>query len=370
MPGDPTDPDGFPRLVDEFCDWMGARGYSERTIESRWKAMAQLAAWLAERGVSRPAEVTKPMLDRYQRWLFHYRRPNGKPLTFRTQSAKLVPVRSFFKWAARDNRILYNPASELELPRVERTLPKAVLTAAEAEKVMAQPDLTEAAGIRDRAILEVFYSTGVRRMELADLLMFDLDTERHTLLVRQGKGRKDRIVPIGERAVVWCEKWMHEIRPQWSPVPDDGFLFIAPDGDPLSGSMLTTLVRRYITAADIAKRGSCHLLRHTMATLMLEGGADIRWIQAMLGHSDISTTQIYTKVSVRQLQAVHTLTHPGAGNVRHRDPATAELFTEAGVNDPAEFHIGPRLSTTASQLLAAVDSEADLENRPRRTIVR
>jgi|GEM_PF-111329 len=383
LPGDPLDPHGWPRMIEGFGDWMGAHGYAERTVENRRKSMAQVATWLIDRGVTRPAEVTKAMLERYQRWLFHYRKANGKPLSFRSQHARLVPVRAFFKWAAKENRILYNPAGELELPRVERSLPKAVLTAAEAERVLAQPDLDTATGVRDRAILEVFYSTGVRRMELVNLLMFDIDIERRTLFVRQGKGRKDRMIPIGARAIVWCERYLRDVRHLWAPIPDEGILFLTVDGTALSPGRLTSVVRDYVNRSGVGKKGSCHLFRHSMATLMLEGGADIRWIQAMLGHADISTTQIYTKISVRQLQAVHDLTHPGATNQRHRDPETARLLADAGLDpDPVdavdtahhddgdgageesvEFSLGPRLNHYAKDLVAE-KQPFDLKNRP------
>ena len=175
--------------------------------------LGKLAAWLAERGIARPAEVTKPVLDRYQRWLYHYRKADGAPLSFRGQHGRLVPVRGFFKWLARSNLILYNPASELELPRLERRLPKAVLTAAEAERVLAgvfaadpfavtgerrssrlpPGRADEAAGplrLRDRAILELLYATGMRRMELVDLALYDLDAERGTVLSGRARGRR------------------------------------------------------------------------------------------------------------------------------------------------------------------------------------
>ncbi|MGH9004292.1 MAG: site-specific tyrosine recombinase XerC, partial [Acidimicrobiia bacterium] len=312
VPGDQADPFGFPRMVGEFCTWMGTRGMSEKTIDDRHKLLGYLAGWLLDRGVTRPAEVTKPVLDGYQRWLFHYRKPDGRPLTFRSQHTYLVPVRAFFKWAARENRILYNPASELELPRIERRLPKHVLSVEEVEAVLAQPDLGEATGVRDRAMLEVLYSTGIRRSELAHLALFDLDSERHTLLVRQGKGRKDRMVPIGERAVTWVDRYVNDVRPKWAPAPDDGTIFLTVDGSGFSPGTLTPLARRYVDQAKLGKSGSCHLFRHTMATLMLEGGADIRYIQAMLGHADITSTQIYTRVAIGKLKEVYERSHPAA----------------------------------------------------------
>jgi len=359
VPGDAADPFGFPRMVGEFCTWMGTRGLSEKTIDDRHKLLGYLAGWLLDRGVTRPAEVTKPTLDGYQRWLFHYRRADGRPLTFRTQHTYLVPVRAFFRWAARENRILYNPASELELPRIERRLPKHVLSVEEVEAVLAQPDLTEATGLRDRAMLEVLYSTGIRRSELANLQLYDLDAERHTLLVRQGKGRKDRMVPIGERAVVWVERYTRQVRPRLAPTPDDGTIFLTVDGTPFSPGRLTQLARRHVNAAKLGKSGACHLFRHTMATLMLEGGADIRYIQAILGHVRLETTEIYTRVSIRQLQAIHAACHPGATNDRHRSPNHPALANTARHDDGGDGDDG-----AVRELLAVLDQEAQQENRP------
>ncbi len=257
------------------------------------------------------------MLERYQRWLFHYRKTNGEPLSFRSQAQRLLPVRAFFRWAARAHHVLYNPASEIELPKVEHRLPKPALTVAEAEQVLAQPDLSGPVGVRDRAILEVFYSTGIRRAELAHLAIFDLDIQRQTLLVRQGKGAKDRMVPVGTRALAWVGRYLAETRPTLAVEPDDATLFLTVDGTPIALDRLTQLARDYVKASGVAKTGACHLFRHTMATVMLEGGADIRYIQAMLGHARLDTTQIYTQVSIRALQAVHAATHPGATNTRH-----------------------------------------------------
>jgi len=134
---------------------------------------ALAGAWCAERGLTEPGEITRPMLERYQRHLFHYRKRSGEPLTFRSQHARLVALRSWFRWMTRQNHILHNPASEIELPRLGHRLPKHVLTASEAEHVMMQPNLADLIGLRDRAILEVFYSTGIRRMELIHLKLFD-----------------------------------------------------------------------------------------------------------------------------------------------------------------------------------------------------
>ena len=358
VPGDPSDPAGWAALVGEFCEWMGAHGYSPRTIENRQKQLAALIVWLAERGVARPIEVTRPMLERYQRWLFHYRKTNGDPLSFRSQAQRLLPVRAFFKWAARNRIVLYNPASEIELPKVEQRLPRPPLTAAEAEAVLAMPDLANPIGVRDRAMLEVLYSTGIRRAELAHLAVFDIDAARHTLLVRQGKGRKDRMVPVGERALAWVDRYLTEVRPNLVCGGDDGTLFLTANGTSIALDRLTQLARDYVKASGVPKEGACHLFRHTMATLMLEGGADVRYIQAMLGHVELSTTQIYTQVSIRALQAVHSATHPGATNRRHRS-----------VNHPSfripDDHDDGEVGGDLQQLFVALEIEESEENRAR-----
>jgi integrase/recombinase XerD len=353
--GDRSDLSGFPRLTDEFCEHMAARGYSERTVGNRRHMLSFLVAWLAERGITRPAEVTRPVLESYQRHLFHYRKSNGDPLSFRSQSQRLMAVRAFFKWAARQRHVLHNPASEIELPKAEHRLPRPALTAAEAELVLARPGLDDPAGIRDRAILEVFYSTGIRRAELAHLAVTDIDHERQTLLVRQGKGRKDRLIPIGERALAWVRRYLAEARPKLAAGDDDGTLFLTAEGTALALDALTRLAAGYVKASGVPKAGACHLFRHTMATLMLEGGADIRYIQAMLGHAELSTTQIYAQVSVRALQAIHSATHPAASNIPRRQ--------KDGQGDAGHRGDGER-KVAVSELLAVLDEEDQEENRP------
>ena len=186
-----------------------------------------------------------------------------------------------------------------------------MLTKSEVEQVLAQPDTSEAMGLRDRAILETFYSTGMRRSELMGLGVFDLDRERGTVMIRQGKGKKDRMIPIGERALR-LDRSISNSSAAGAGRSSRGnaTLFFTQAGEAFTPDRLTQLVRGYVRRRTPARRGSCHLLRHTMATLMLENGADIRYIQAMLGHAELSTTQIYTQVSIRKLKEIHSATHP------------------------------------------------------------
>ena len=308
--GDINDPDSLYNSMRRFLQWQAEKNYSPKTIENREVYLRYFIQWCDERGLGQPQEITKPIIERYQRYLFLYRKKNGEPLSTRSQHVRVVPIRAWFKWLARQNYILYNPASDIEMPRLERRLPKHILTVEESEQIINQPDTTTPTGIRDRAILETLYSTGMRRMELINLKLFDIDPDRGTVMVRQGKGRKDRMIPIGERALKWIEKYQSDVRPELSTPNDEGILFLTHLSDEFTPNRLTQMVRDYIDAADIGKRGSCHLFRHTMATLMLENGADVRFIQAMLGHVSLETTQIYTQVSIRKLKDIHTATHP------------------------------------------------------------
>jgi integrase/recombinase XerD len=304
------DPHGFEVLVASYLEWLRSHNYSEDTARSRQRLLGYLVEWLELRGLTRPQDVTKPVLERYQRWLYLSRKPDGRPLSFVTQQQRLIALRMFFKWLARMNLILSNPASDLEMPRREMRLPKAVLTAAEVERVMATADPATVQGLRNRAILETFYATGMRRKELVALKLFDLDFERETVFIRQGKGKKDRLVPIGPRALSWLNQYLKTVRPELVVRLDEGHVFLNDTGEPFTPGAMTELVRRLVRRASLTKTGSCHLFRHTMATLMLENGADIRFIQEMLGHANLNTTEVYTRVSIRKLQEIYAATHP------------------------------------------------------------
>ena len=322
-----------------FTAWQETRGYSPHTIEARERTLRVFAAWAAERGLIRVQEITRPILERWQRHLFLHRKADGEPLTVRSQLAHTLPLKAFFRWLARANHILYNPASDLELPRIGRRLPRNVMTVAEAEKVLAVPNLTLAMGVRDRAMLEVLYSTGIRRMELIALNLYDIDRERGVVMVREGKGKKDRVVPIGVRALQWIDKYLADVRPDLACGADDGTLFLSAYGQALGVERLAEIVLEAVNDAGIGKRGSCHMFRHTMATLMLENGADIRFIQAMLGHADLKTTEIYTQVSIKALKAVHTATHP-AKPIRARLAARADAYTAEALRAALDAEAG------------------------------
>jgi integrase/recombinase XerD len=301
---------GMARLYEVYLEYLAVHNYAAHTITGRRLALVAFLRWCQERDLFWPQDVTRNILENYQRAMHRHRKANGNPLGFTTQRGRLVAIKDYFRWLCRQNVILHNPASELEMPRNERRLPNGALSEAETERILSQPDIAQPLGIRDRAILEVLYSTGIRRMEVARLQIGDINPERGVMLIQQGKGKKDRVVPIGERALQWVGKYLADVRPEMLLDPREHTLFLSGYGDAgMSPDYLSRLVSDYVRRAGIT-RGGCHLFRHTCATLMLENGADIRFIQQMLGHANLNTTQIYTEVSIVQLQRVHAMTHP------------------------------------------------------------
>ena len=301
---------GLTAYLKRFLDWSAALNYSGQTNTTRRACLRRFILWCDERGLNKPQDITKPILERYRRHLYHYRKANGEPLSFSTQHSHLAPIKAFFKWLTKENYILYNPASELELPRLPKRLPKHVLSIDEIDSLLNHTRVYGELGLRDRAIMETFYSTGIRRMELVNLKLHDVDLKQGAVVINEGKGQKDRIVPIGERACAWLRKYLDEVRPGLIVGEDNGVLFLTEYGEPLIKNRVSDLIKKYMAAVGIDKPGSCHLFRHSMATHMLENGADIRYIQMMLGHANLSTTEIYTQVSIKKLKAIHAATHP------------------------------------------------------------
>ena len=309
-------------MIQRYIQHLESRNYSKATLHHYRRLLKYFCNWSEERGIVRPQEVTRPILERYQRWLYHFRTVHGRSLSASTQGQRLTTIRMFFSWMSKANYLLYNPASELELPRRGDRLPQAILSHEEVEQIMQQVNLDSQMGYRDRAILETLYSTGIRRAELCHLEIADLNISKGTLMVREGKNSKDRLIPIGERALVWIEKYLYDLRPMIAPSPDNGILFITRDGCSFNPSVLTQKLGKYLEKAGIEKPGSCHIFRHSMATAMLENGADIRFIQEILGHKHLDTTQIYTRVSIAKLKEVHTKSHPGAKFKRRESTET------------------------------------------------
>jgi integrase/recombinase XerD len=298
-------------LADAFLSRMSARAYAPGTIEAHGWAMKYFLEWAASRHLRTPEAFTRPFLEEYQLYLHHFRSGRtGAPLAVNTQLARLGVIRRFFAWLCRANLIPANPAADLDLPRKQARLLPRSLALEEIDRLLELPDLSSPFGLRDRAVLELFYATGIRRTEMVRLEQGDFDPALRTLHVRRGKGGKSRLLPVGERAAGWLSRYLAEIRPMLAGHPGERTLFLSGYGSAFSPAYLGNWVARQMKKAGIEKKGSCHLFRHSCATHMLEGGADIRYIQQMLGHARLDTTQIYTEVSIRALAEAHARSHP------------------------------------------------------------
>jgi integrase/recombinase XerD len=310
--GDPSDPKGFLALREKFLEALGIANYSPRTVETMSARLRAFILWCDERGLTHPEDVTRAHLERFQAWVFHYRKDDGNPLDFGTQQLHIGAIKLFFKWLAKAGHIPFSPAADLEYPKKGDRLPKAVLSHAEVEQVMAAADPNTVLGLRDRAVVEVLYSTGVRRMELEGVRLEDLNVSAGTLFVRKAKGDKQRVVPLGERALAWVRKYLDDARPKLVADATEPALFLDKDGRALSKRAISALGKKLLRRANLGKTGSAHVFRHSAATAMLEGGADVRFVQELLGHSSLLSTQVYTRVAISKLREVHAATHPGA----------------------------------------------------------
>ena len=309
--GDPSHPQSLYRYLMLYLESSRVDGYRETTLTYREEILRRFLRWCEAKEILTILQVTFELISAYKAYLFYYRKTNGKPLASSVQRNHLTIIRLWFRWMVKHKHLLVSPAQELELPRARQSLPKDIFTVQEIQLLFSQPDTQSPFGVRDRCILEVFYATGIRRLELVKLEIHDIDLNRETLYVREGKGGKDRLLPLCQRAQQWLDRYITGVRPYQNYKQIDA-LFLSQYGKPISASYVSDQVSRYIQKAGLEKEGSSHLLRHSMATHLLEGGADIRYIQAMLGHADLNTTQIYTKVSIGQLHKVLNTCHPAA----------------------------------------------------------
>ena len=301
-------------LLERFVEAMKSWGWSPRSIPSYSHNVSLFLVWLEkETDVGDLAQVTAEVLSAYQTSLLSAEVRRGKEVrrpSVATQHARLVPLKRFFRFLCEEGRLLVDPASGLRLPRKRRGLPRALLSPREAMRLCEAAGGPAPMGLRDRAMLEVLYASGLRNAELRALDLADFDGAAGILTVRRGKGGKDRAVPLGEAACEAVRAWVKEGREALRKGKETERLFLTVNGHPLDPLAVVNVVKRAARAAGITKEVRPHALRHACATHMLRGGADIRHIQELLGHASLSTTEIYTRVSIGDLVAVHKRFHP------------------------------------------------------------
>jgi len=307
------------RLLRQYEDGLVAR-YSERTVEHYLADVRFLLAWLDERGVAL-VDVRSADLEAYQAHLSALRKRDGRPYAVGSQQARLIAMKNVFRFLYRRGDLVHDPAAAVELGRGEDRLPRVVLTEDEARRVVSLPRGKTPVVLRDRAILETLYATGIRVSELAGLAVYDADTEERLLRVVMGKGRKDRNVPLTRAAARAIEEYLAKGRealaggagsksargPRGEPAQ---LLFLAEKGGKLKRGVVGKIIARWTKKAGIRKHVTCHTFRHSVATQLLRGGADIRHIQALLGHASLKATERYTRVEIGDLKRVVQRAHP------------------------------------------------------------
>jgi integrase/recombinase XerD len=301
VPGDGGDGRAF--LLERFQEYLALEdGASPRTLEAYGRDLERMTVWCSARAVASPAVLTPALLRDF---VYHLKDIGLSPASIRRS---VSAMRTYFKFMIGEGQMQSDPSERLETPRKWRTLPE-VLTVEEVGRVLGAISLDEPLVFRDRAMLELAYGAGLRVSEWIDLGVQDLMLDDGVLRVF-GKGSKERLVPIGRTAIGAVGMYLRELRPRLERGEGKGRLFLNARGKPLSRMGAWKILRKYVQLAGIEKHVSPHTLRHSFATHLLEGGADLRAVQEMLGHADISTTQIYTHVDREYLRSVHKQFHP------------------------------------------------------------
>jgi len=290
-----------------------AKGQAPDTIRGKIHGLKKFFKWCLTKEVYFIDQIDLDLMDEYLDYLNIYRKPlDGRPLCASNKRALMTFVKTFVEKLHAKGLLPENTLALIELPSKGRPLPRAIFNRQEIEKILGQTMMFGTFGLRDRTILEVFFATGIRRTELMYLNIEDIDFQSQLVRVNRGKGNKERIVPISQRACEWVAFYISKIRSQIAYLGSGTTLFLANNGKRFRPNQLSELVSRYVRLAGLKRSGSCHLFRHATATIMLDEGAELRHVQEMLGHADISTTQIYTHVSRSKLSAVYRDTHPSA----------------------------------------------------------
>lgn len=290
-------------LVERFLDalWM-ERGLSRNTLAAYRADLKALSQWLSANGEAPLAAASRADLMAF---LAERARRNTSP---RSAARMVSTFRRFYRYLYREGVLSEDPSARLEAPRLGRTLPR-TLTEAEVEALLAAPDVSDSLGLRDRTMFEVLYATGLRVSELVGLHLPQLNLRQGVLRV-SGKGDKERLVPVGEAALTWLERYLSQARPALLAGAHSEVLFPSQRRTAMTRQTFWHHIKRYATAAGIRDNLSPHTLRHSFATHLLNHGADLRVVQILLGHSDLSTTQIYTHVARARLKALHADHHP------------------------------------------------------------
>jgi integrase/recombinase XerD len=312
--------DDFNDLLFAFREHLRVKNYSPASISSYRDHLEGFCTYLRENDVGDLRRVTRDFLEGYQLKIAGEISRTGRRYSVATISVKVRAVKRFFEYLEESGHLLINPAEYLKEPEKETRLPRVVLTREEARKILDQPNLSTLKGIRDRTVLEVFYSTGIRLGEMIKLTIYDCDLQGGFLRVNKGKFAKDRVIPLGRHAVKFLKEYITHVRLHHTRNDKTvRNLFVNQLGKPLSNQVTEIMVRGYARAAGLKKKVSPHTFRHTFATELVKNGADITAVQKMLGHSDLKVTHIYARVAGVEVKETHARHHP---RERDREPGS------------------------------------------------
>lgn len=298
------------RYREEFMEYLRVGGFSENTVDIYQRGMGRFGLWLLGRGVRTPMGVTPDLCMSYQRAVFYHVSRRGVPNPVNNQRNMLTGVRKFLRFLKKRGHALIDPGQAIEMPKAPQRLPREVLGEEEIAALLRLPDTATLRGYRDRTILEVLYATGMRSGELLGLDVEDINLEAERVHIRQGKGKKDRVVPLGEVATEFLSGYLRSVRPRFLRGEGERAVFMGMEGKRLYSEVMALDIRRYAKRGGISKRVNPHAFRHACATHMLKRGANIRHIQEILGHATVRTTEIYTHVEIGDLRKIHEEFHP------------------------------------------------------------
>jgi integrase/recombinase XerD len=314
-------------FLDLYRKHLQARLLAPSTVRHEMIALDHFMTWMNDRDLR---DATLQTLLDYHAHLQRRRKPTGEANSAAHVNRQLRGLKRFTRFLHERGKLLVDPFAELPPLRTPRRLPRGIPSAVQVNRLLAQPNLAHPVGFRDRAMLELVYSCGLRGLELCNLTIYDLDLEKRLLEVRQGKGRKDRIVPVGKTAANYAAEYLAKIRPTLlskNPRRAGGVdrLFLTNIGTAMKRPILSRIVKRYALATGLPRDTSAHSLRHACATEMLRGGANVRHVQEMLGHAELTTTQLYTRVLPLDLQRIHAATAPSERRKSAGVPAAIDL---------------------------------------------
>lgn len=298
------------QLTPLYLGDLERRNYSPRTLENQAYGLGHLGRFLKIRAIGDVAGVSESVLIEFQKWLFYQPTPQGQARSFANQNRILAVVKGFFKFLKREGHIPRDPAEPLEYAREQRHLPRDILTPREAKRIIEAVDISTANGYRDRTVLEVFYSTGIRVAELIALRLTNVNLEDEILRINNGKGGRDRVVPLSQMACKHLENYINGIRPCCVIGKNTDRLFVSWRGKPLDRSNLNLMMKRHARKAGVKKHLTCHIWRHSCATHLLKNNANLRHVQEILGHKSLATTELYLRVTISDLKEAHRKYHP------------------------------------------------------------